>query len=324
MKNSFTIYSPARLHIGFLDLDNLSSRQFGSIGLTISNFFFKIKIEKSRKTKINCKNFFTKSKIKEVIKIIAKEKKIGNFTINVFQEIPLHNGLGSGTQLALSIGYLISKLFKLNTSVEELAYILNRGLRSGIGIQSFKKGGFNIDVGKLKNSKRMPLSLMNLKWPVGWKILLVLDSNIVGVHGEKEVQEFKQLKVDTSLTSDLNCKSLLMNIIPGIIENNFEEFAKGLRNIQDNMSKIFYGNNRKFASTNLEKIFTKIEKKKVLSFGQSSWGPTGFIFLKNSKKRNELLKYLETYISLNNIHGLKILKVEGRNFGKKIISKGEE
>ena len=324
MKNSFTIYSPARLHIGFLDLDNLSSRQFGSIGLTISNFFFKIKIEKSKRTEINCKNCITRSKIKEVIKLIKKEKKIGNFTINVFQEIPIHNGLGSGTQLALSIGYLISKLFKLNSSVEELAYILKRGLRSGIGIQSFKKGGFNIDVGKLKNSKRMPLSLMNLKWPKDWKILLVLDSNIVGVHGEKEVQEFNQLKVDKPLTSDLNCKSLLMNIIPGIIENNFEEFAKGLRNIQDNMSKIFYGNKKKFASINLEKLFTKIENKEVLSFGQSSWGPTGFIFLKNSKKRNELLKYLERYISVNSIHGLRILKVEGRNFGKKIITKGEE
>ena len=75
---------------------------------------------------------------------------------------------------------------------------------------------------------------------------------------------------------------------------------------------------------NLEKHFTKIENKEVLSFGQSSWGPTGFIFLKNSKKRNELLKYLERYISVNSIHGLRILKVEGRNFGKKIITKGEE
>ena len=53
-------------------------------------------------------------------------------------------------------------------------------------------------------------------------------------------------------------------------------------------------------------------------------GSTGFIFLKNSKKRNELLKYLERYISVNSIHGLRILKVEGRNFGKKIITKGEE
>ena len=48
MKNSFTIYSPARLHIGFLDLDNLSSRQFGSIGLTISNFFFKLKLKNQK------------------------------------------------------------------------------------------------------------------------------------------------------------------------------------------------------------------------------------------------------------------------------------
>ena len=96
---------------------------------------------------------------------------------------------------------------------------------------------------------------MNLKWPKDWKILLVLDSNIVGVHGEKEVQEFNQLKVDKPLTSDLNCKSLLMNIIPGIIENNFEEFAKGLRNIQDNMSKKFFMEIKKICKYKFRKTF---------------------------------------------------------------------
>ena len=86
---------------------------------------------------------------------------------------------------------------------------------------------------------------MNLKWPKDWKILLVLDSNIVGVHGEKEVQEFNQLKVDKPLTSDLNCKSLLMNIIPGIIENNFEEFCKRFEKHTRQYVKNFYGNKKK-------------------------------------------------------------------------------
>ncbi len=323
MRNTLTINSPARLHIGFLDLHSRSSREFGSIGLTINNFFYKIKIERSKKSKVICQNLITKCKVIEIIRSIKKKYSVGNFTITILNEIPLHNGLGSGTQLALSIGYLISKCFELKLSTDKLALILKRGRRSGVGIESFKKGGFNVDVGKIRNSKSAPLNLFNIKWPKNWSILLLLDSNITGIHGEKEIKEFKELEVSDTKISDLNCKSLLMNIIPGIIESNFKEFSFGLRNIQDNMSEIFYGNPKKFASKNLEKIFSNIEKKGVLSFGQSSWGPTGFIFFESSKKRNELLNYLENYISLNNIHGLKILKVEGRNFGKKLITEGD-
>ena len=107
-----------------------------------------------------------------------------------------------------------------------------------------------------------------------------------------------------------------MNVIPGLIERNFDEFSKGIRKIQDNMSKKFYGHPNRFASKEIEKIFSKLRSKKITSFGQSSWGPTGFIFFETAKKRNELLKYLEKYISLNKITGVSFLKVEGRNYGK--------
>ena len=46
MNKSLTIIAPARIHIGFLDLEKKSMRKFGSIGLTISDFYYRIKIEK--------------------------------------------------------------------------------------------------------------------------------------------------------------------------------------------------------------------------------------------------------------------------------------
>ena len=107
-----------------------------------------------------------------------------------------------------------------------------------------------------------------------------------------------------------------MNIIPGLIEKNFGQFSKGIRQIQDDMSEKFYSHPNKFASKQIEKIFSNLRKKKIISFGQSSWGPTGFVFSENEKKRNELLKYLEKYIFLNKMKGIKLLKVEGRNYGK--------
>ena len=49
-------------------------------------------------------------------------------------------------------------------SIYEIALFLNRGNRSGIGLQSFKEGGFIIDIGK-KKVNSLPLKLINIKWP---------------------------------------------------------------------------------------------------------------------------------------------------------------
>ena len=268
-----------------------------------------------------CENKILKNKIINIIKKFQLKYSTSHFKITVLKEIPIHNGLGSGTQLALSVGYLISKFNNLNISIDQISNFLNRGLRSGVGIESFKKGGFNIDVGKLVGSPHPPLNIFNLKWPKEWKILLILDKNLTGIHGKKEIEEFKELKKISINQSNLNYKALVMNIIPGLLEKNFNEFSKGVRIIQDNMSRTFHGGIDKFASKKIEKIFSNLKENKIQSFGQSSWGPTGFLFFENSKKRNQLLKHIENYINLRGIFGVKIFKASGRNFGKKMFIK---
>ena len=68
-------------------------------------------------------------------------------------------------------------------------------------------------------------------------------------------------------------------------------------------------------------MFHFLRTNKISGFGQTSWGPTGFVFCETLKKRNELLKSLEQYINLNQIDGISLVKVEGRNRGK-ILLKG--
>jgi len=130
------------------------------------------------------------------------------------------------------------------------------------------------------------------------------------------LQEFKNLKSINSKFVDQNCKAILMKVIPGILEKNFEEFAEGIRLVQKNMSKIFYGNSNLYASLKIKKIFSYLDKKGILGYGQSSWGPTGFIFCKTVKERNELFNELESYIKLKQFEKISLIKTDGRNKGK--------
>ena len=73
-------------------------------------------------------------------------------------------------------------------SVEQISELLNRGKRSGIGIEVFKNGGLVIDVGKKKKSDSLPLKIFDYKWPKQWKIILIQDEGKArrDVHGLQE------------------------------------------------------------------------------------------------------------------------------------------
>ena len=52
----FIISTPARLHLGFINLDSNKNRDFGSVGLTIDTFRTVIEAEESDKFQIIGKN----------------------------------------------------------------------------------------------------------------------------------------------------------------------------------------------------------------------------------------------------------------------------
>ena len=114
-----------------------------------------------------------------------------------------------------------------------------------------------------------------------------------------------------------------MKIIPGLLENDFCIFANGIQKIQENMSEIFYGNKNNFSNNSISKVFKFVKEKKYIGFGQSSWGPTGFIFCKNRNKREEIFNMIENFIELKKIEGINLLKVKGRNFGSKFLKENK-
>src|SRR5262249_44647683 len=106
--------------------------------------------------------------------------------------IPEHVGLGSGTQLAIAVGVALSRLFGLDISIQEMAALYDRGQRSGIGIGAFEQGGFLVDGGKGPHDTPPPV-VARIDFPAEWRLLLVFDRALRGLHGERELAAFRAL-----------------------------------------------------------------------------------------------------------------------------------
>ncbi len=314
MKKIIRVTSPARIHLGFLETDENSFRKFGSLGLAISNFENIFKIESSTKNIVVSEDSKLKKDIMRITKSFEKFKKIKKCKITVLKKIPAHIGLGSGTQQNLTVGHLLSEFNNLNLSVRKISEWLNRGKRSGIGVETFKNGGFIIDSGK--KSKSLPLTIFSTKWPEEWKIILITTSKKKGLFGEDENKVFKNLKKNRQSYAEENCYATLMKIIPGILEKDFFSFSAGIQIVQNNMSNFFYGSKDKYGNNNLTQIFRFLKRHSYQGFGQSSWGPTGFIFCESKKNGELLLKDIKKFIELKKIQGINLLLVDGRNKGK--------
>ena len=100
----------------------------------------------------------------------------------IHEEIPEHAGLGSGTQLSLAIGMAISRLYGSQKSIREVAALMKRGARSGIGVGGFSKGGFLVDGGRGESTEVPPI-VSHSYFPEEWRVLLVFDKNVEGING---------------------------------------------------------------------------------------------------------------------------------------------
>ena len=127
MKNNskITITSPARLHLGFMDLNGSLGRKFGSVGLAIDSIETSVTVSKNSMQNENKIDDLNKRAYVYANLILKAYEVDESVTIDVHKKIPEHAGLGSGTQLALTIGVAVSKLFDLNLNLMDIGKVLD-------------------------------------------------------------------------------------------------------------------------------------------------------------------------------------------------------
>ena len=288
--SSITVSSPARLHMGFLDMSGDLGRRFGGFGLTLSDIRTALTV--SRSTHLSASGLSSQRASACAHALLQALGLTEAVHIEVMEAIPEHVGLGSGTQLALAVSSAIARLYKLDIELRVLAGLMQRGVRSGIGLGAFEQGGFIVDGGQGEHTKVPPV-ICRVPFPEAWRVLLIFDHAHQGLNGGSEVTAFKRLRPAHPSTAAHLCRVLLMQVLPALVEADFDRFSCGITTIQDEVGDYFSGSQGgRYSSPRVARVLGWLKRQGIQGVGQSSWGPTGFAILKNAEHAEALLREL--------------------------------
>jgi beta-ribofuranosylaminobenzene 5'-phosphate synthase len=304
------VTAPARLHLGFLDLNGEIGRRFGSIGLSVDQPVTRLTIARAEQ------NSASGPESNRVIKLLSRFAGNGaaaHYAVSVEEAIPAHSGLGSGTQLALAVGAGIARLEGRMLSPNELAKLGDRGARSGIGLAAFMGGGLLIDGGRGSRDIAPPVTL-RADFPDAWRALLILDRGRAGVSGAAEAKAFAGLPPFDKSSAAHICHLVLMKLVPGLKEGDIAAFGSAVTEIQDIVGGHFASKQggSPWSSPAVGRIAEKMRVLGATGIGQSSWGPTGVAFAESQVAADRLYHSL---VDDAKASGLDIVIARGRNSG---------
>ncbi|MHC8441359.1 MAG: beta-ribofuranosylaminobenzene 5'-phosphate synthase family protein [Candidatus Eutrophobiaceae bacterium] len=281
----------ARLHMGFLDMHGGLGRKFGSLGAGIDAFHTHLTVQQSPS--------FTASgagaeQALKYARLLLKEWRIEQAVeIRMLEAIPRHAGLGSGTQMALAVGMGLSRLFDKSIEAHELAGLLHRCSRSGIGLGVFEHGGFLLDAGRSNSSGAPPL-IARLEFPEQWRFLLVLDKDSQGLSGKDELRAFAQLTPMDEAQSGRLCRLALMQCLPALYERDCQCFGAGITEIQQAIGRLFHNQQQGlYSSPKVARVMNVVQALGAMGWGQSSWGSTGFALFDGQEPAYAALRTLQ-------------------------------
>jgi beta-ribofuranosylaminobenzene 5'-phosphate synthase len=283
-----TVQVPARLHLGFLDLNGGLGRRFGSIGLAINGPKTSITIGAASQMRLIGPE---RERIGSHVDTMRRALGLaGAYDVRVNEIVPAHVGFGSGTALALAVAAALRRLHGLPPDVARDAIHLGRGARSGVGIGLFERGGFVVDGGRGPAGMAAPI-ISRMPFPEPWRILLVLDPRRQGVHGPDERDIFDKLAPFSDRDAGHLCRLVLMQALPALAESDIAAFGSAIKDIQGCIGDYFaplQGGSR-FSSPDVAAALDLLEREGAVGIGQSSWGPTGFAFAPSADAAERLL-----------------------------------
>jgi len=294
-ETSVTVRVPARLHLGFIDLEGGLGRRFGSMGLAISGLDAVVEARAARHSGVEGDG---SGRSQELLALTEHHFGLSRGTrLRLLSVPPRHAGLGSGTQLALAVGAAVAAAHGRPFDPRAIAPVLGRGARSGVGVAAFEQGGFIVDGGRGARAQVAPV-LARYFFPSEWRVVLVHDATLEGLHGTAERTAFAQLPEMSGREAAELARLCLVGLMPAVLEQDFAGFAASIDEIQQRIGGYFapcQGGSAYTSKTVASVMATLRSRLGLRATGQSSWGPTGFVFVPDDATAHQVLTEINAH-----------------------------
>jgi len=293
------VSAPARLHLGIIDLEGGLGRLFGSVGVALRRPRTVVEArrggQKLRVTGVEA------DRARGFAEVLCRQLGWkGGLTLKVAEAAPAHVGLGSGTQLALSVGAAISTLMGRKPDVHELGMAAGRGEVSGVGTAVFHQGGLVVDGGVPCQPEggrglpsvtgRLPPVVARMPVPEDW-IFVVALPNLPrrGLSGEEERGAFAQITRASPQVAGAISRLVLMGMLPALAEGDVEAFGQALTEMQRLVGDCFTGaQGGRYASPVVASCIAALLEAGAHGAGQSSWGPACYGLARGQREAQAL------------------------------------
>ena len=270
---SVRVEAPARLHFGLLDLRGALGRRFGGIGAPAPGVSVSVTV--SLDDALTADGPDADRAIEFARRFLAHQRLSGGARIRVDRAIPPHSGLGSGTQLALSVARALAELHGLSTTAPELAGAVGRAQRSAVGTWTFAGGGLVVEGGHRDTGHHNPGPLLTrIPFPERWRGVVVLPNATKGVSGVAEAEAFAALPEPADRDAERVAYLVLMAMLPALVDDDIDRFGAALTEVQEINGRWFApAQGGTFAPGIPSDVIRFMRAAGAPGVGQSSWGP---------------------------------------------------
>jgi len=301
--------------MGFIDLSGSLGRHFGSIGVALNEISTRLSVTGAEQLTIVGP---AAQRAKKCVSLLCEALHVSDqLNIAIEAAIPEHVGLGSGTQMSLAIGAALNEFYGLGLTVREIAAVTDRGLRSGIGIGVFEQGGLVVDGGRGEKTITPPV-LAHMDVPDDWRFILVFDQRGQGLHGQQEIQAFKELPPFPQSEAARLCYLLLMQGLPAVAENDISKFGDVISQLQRSVGEHFSSaQGGVFTSPEVASAMQWLERQGAVAIGQTSWGPTGFCAIDGAQLAESITE--QARLKFAHFDKLSFVVASARNSGGEVF-----
>jgi beta-RFAP synthase len=269
---TIVVETAARLHFGLLDLGGALGRRFGGIGASAPGVGLRVSVSPANTLAAHGPDADRAAEFAR--RALAYFGVGGSVELHVERAIPAHFGLGSGTQLALSVARGLAELHGLDPAPLELARAVGRAQRSAVGTWTFAGGGLVVEGGRRTTGDAAGPLLTRLPFPSDWRCVLALPNAQPGASGADEAAAFADLPTPAEREVERVSYLVLMAMLPALVEGDIATFGRALTEVQELNGRWFAATQGgTYAPGQPTGIVRLMRDLGVPGVGQSSWGP---------------------------------------------------